>query len=259
MEIFGVLFFLWLLSSLFGGDDNNEEVQSSQPRRSNPAPRTSSPSSGYLSYNYQEEIGIKLAMSIAMADGKLHKSEAVVINKYMKSVINSDKYYDSDDFKNSLNNSLVSAKQLSDKNQLKTTPLCKVAANSFDEQHQFQTLQLCLDVMTADGKASRQELVEVDKIADKIGIYNGSENIDFVSLRDKALIQLKPSNAIKGDTLDEKLGIKKGWSKKKKRKFIVENYTKWNGRMAIAKNGREKKNIENFLELLSEAYQKYEK
>tara|TARA_B110000003_G_C16652816_1_gene534963 strand:+ start:1783 stop:2562 length:780 start_codon:yes stop_codon:yes gene_type:complete len=259
MELFGIFIFLWFLSWLFGDNDNNEEFQSNQPVRSNPSHRTNNPSSGYLSFNYQEEIGIKLAMSIAMADGKLHKSEATVINKYMKSVINSDKYYDSDDFKNSLNNSLVSAKTLSDKNQLKTASLCRVAANNFDEQHQFQTLQLCLDVMVADGKANRQELMEIDKIADKIGVYNGSENVDFVSLRDKALIQLKPSNAIMGDSIDEKLGIKKSWSKQKKRKFIAENFTKWNGRLANAKSNREQKNIKNLLKLLSDAYEKYEK
>jgi uncharacterized tellurite resistance protein B-like protein len=259
MEIFGILLLFWFLGWFFGDNDKDEYVQPSQPKRTSSASRTSSPSSGYLSYIYEEEIAIKLAMSIAMADGKLHKSEAAVINKHMRALIHSGRYDNSQDFKDCLNNSLVSSKALSDKNQLKTTKLCKIAANNFDEQRQFQILQLCLNVMVADGKANREELIEVDKIADKIGVYSGSENIDYISLRDKALISLKPSNVTKGDTVDEKLGIKKSWSKEKKRQFVVSNYTKWNGRMNTAKNNREKKNIQNFLDLLAEAYEKYDK
>ena len=86
--------------------------------------------------------------------------------------------------------------------------MCNIASD-FDYFAQFEVLQLCLDVMTADGRAEKEELIQIDKIADKIGIDDGSDNKDYLSMRDRALISLKPSKVTKGDTIDEKLGIKK--------------------------------------------------
>lgn len=246
-----IRFLQWIL-----GESGQKESFSYNTPPSTPASSTP-PSSTLTGYFYQEEIGIKIAMSLAMADGKLHKSEATVINRYMKSVINSQRNYDRENLKDHLNASLLSAKKLSDNNQLKTGRLCHVAANNFEEQYQFETIQLCLDVMAADGKADREELIQIDKIADKIGINSGSENMDYISLRDKALISLKPNNVTKGDTIDEKLGIKKSWSKKKKLDFIVNSFKKWNARMGIVKTSRERKNIQNILNLLSDAHEKY--
>jgi len=250
----GFIFFIWLLGAIFG---NKDEPKSSYHAPSTPSPSPSS--SGYLGYQYEEEIGIKIAMTLAMADGKLHKSEATVINKYMKGLISGRRYSTTEDLKMHLNTSLIDAKELSDKNKLKTSRLCQVAANNFDKKYQFETVKLCLDVMVADGKADRNELIKIDKIADKIGISDGSENIDYISLRDQALISLKPNNVTKGDTIDEKLGIKKSWSKKKKLDFIIDSFKKWNARMGVITTNRERKNIQNILNLLSDAHEKYKK
>ena len=76
-------------------------------------------------------------------------------------------------------------------------------------------------------------------------------------MRDQALITLRPSAVTKGDTLDEKLGIKKSWPKKKKLEYITKLFKKWNGRMSTVKTDRERKNVQNMLNLLAEAYEKY--
>ena len=174
----------------------------------------------------------------------------------MRNVINKDYYYDSEDLKESLNQSLIDSKSLSEKNKLKTSSLCNIASD-FDYFAQFEVLQLCLDVMTADGRAEKEELIQIDKIADKIGIDDGSDNKDYLSMRDRALISLKPSKVTKGDTIDEKLGIKKSWTKHKKLKFIIESFAKWNARMTVVKTDAERKNIQNMLNLLSDAHEKY--
>lgn len=251
MEVLGILFFIWFVYQIFFGADSSETESSTQYNISD-----SYNNSDSSDYNYKEEIGIKLAMSLAMIDGKLKKSEATTINKYMRNVINKDYYYDSEDLKESLNQSLIDAKSLSEKNKLKTSSLCNIASN-FDYFAQFEVLQLCLDVMTADGRAEKEELIQIDKIADKIGIDDGSDNKDYLSMRDRALISLKPANVTKGDTIDEKLGIKKSWTKHKKLKFIIESFAKWNARMTVVKTDAERKNIQNMLNLLSDAHEKY--
>ena len=114
----------------------------------------------------------------------------------MRNVINKDYYYDSEDLKESLNQSLIDSKSLSEKNKLKTSSLCNIASD-FDYFAQFEVLQLCLDVMTADGRAEKEELIQIDKIADKIGIDDGSDNKDYLSMRDRALISLKPLMLLK--------------------------------------------------------------
>ena len=154
MEVIGILFFIWFVYQIFYGADSSETESSTQYNTSN-----SYDNSDSSDYNYKEEIGIKLAMSLAMIDGKLKKSEATTINKYMRNVINKDYYYDSEDLKESLNQSLIDAKSLSEKNKLKTSSLCNIASD-FDYFAQFEVLQLCLDVMTADGRAEKEELIQ---------------------------------------------------------------------------------------------------
>ncbi len=251
MEVLGILFFIWFVYQIFFGTDSSEIESDINYSTSNTYDNSHSPD-----YNYKEEIGIKLAMSLAMIDGKLKKSEATTINKYMRNVINKDYYYDSEDLKKSLNQSLIDAKSLSEKKKLKTSSLCNIASD-FDYFEQFEVLQLCLDVMTADGRAEKEELIQIDKIADKIGIHDGSDNKDYLSMRDRALISLKPANVTRGDTIDEKLGIKKSWTKHKKLKFIIESFAKWNARMTVVKTDAERKNIQNMLNLLSDAHEKY--
>ena len=99
--------------------------------------------------------------------------------------------------------------------------------------------------------------VRIDKIADKIGIEDGNLNKDYISMRDRALISLKPASVTRGDTLNEKLGIKKSWTKHKKLKFIIESFAKWNARMTVVKTDKERKNIQNILNLLSDAHELY--
>ena len=250
MEIFLILLFLMFIGWAFGEDKSKTES------RIHYSTSSTYDNSDSADYKYKEEIGIKLAMSLAMIDGKLKKSEATTINKYMRNVINKDYYYDSEDLKESLNQSLIDSKSLSEKNKLKTSSLCNIASD-FDYFAQFEVLQLCLDVMTADGRAEKEELIQIDKIADKIGIDDGSDNKDYLSMRDRALISLKPSKVTKGDTIDEKLGIKKSWTKHKKLKFIIESFAKWNARMTVVKTDAERKNIQNMLNLLSDAHEKY--
>ena len=242
--------FLMFIGWAFGEDKSKTES------RTHYSTSSTYDNSDSADYKYKEEIGIKLAMSLAMIDGKLKKSEATTINKYMRNVINKDYYYDSEDLKESLNQSLIDSKSLSEKNKLKTSSLCNIASD-FDYFAQFEVLQLCLDVMTADGRAEKEELIQIDKIADKIGIDDGSDNKDYLSMRDRALISLKPSKVTKGDTIDEKLGIKKSWTKHKKLKFIIESFAKWNARMTVVKTDAERKNIQNMLNLLSDAHEKY--
>lgn len=250
MEIFLLILFCYLWN-LFFSDSKSSNKSSNNNSNNSQANHLSS-----QSYTYMEEIGIKLAMSLAMADGKLKKSEAKTINLYMKNTIDKDFYLDTDHLKECLNNSLVEAKSLSEQNKLKTIELCKTASG-FDHYEQFDVLKLCLDVMIADGKAEKEELIQIDKIADKIGIEDGNLNKDYISMRDRALISLKPASVTRGDTLNEKLGIKKSWTKHKKLKFIIESFAKWNARMTVVKTDKERKNIQNILNLLSDAHELY--
>ena len=83
----------------------------------------------------------------------------------MRNVINKDYYYDSEDLKESLNQSLIDAKSLSEK-KLKTVHCVILPLILIIEQ--FEVLQLCLDVMTADGRAEKEELIKLIKLLIKL-------------------------------------------------------------------------------------------
>ena len=74
MEVIGILFFIWLFYQIIYGADSSKTESSTQYNTSN-----SYDNSDSSDYNYKEEIGIKLAMSLAMIDGKLKKGESIIL------------------------------------------------------------------------------------------------------------------------------------------------------------------------------------
>jgi len=211
---------------------------------------------GYLEVDDErlevQVASIKLAISIAMADGTLDKSEGTEIKNWVKGIVDSAGESQRDEIKETLNNALEDAY-----NEVKSSPInieqvCADIKDIGSTADKFDLIELCLDVMAADGEADKEELKQIEQISKLVGI-----DYDEISkMKDQRLIKLDPTSS-SNSGLEEKLDIDPEWDNEKINKHILSLYGKWNGRLNSLSEGIERENAQKMLDLIAEARKKY--
>ena len=212
--------------------------------------------SGYLELDNErleiQKASIKLAVSIALADGSLDQQEGNQIKKWIKGIVDSTSDTQKDNVKNILNNELKDSFKSAKKTNISIKNVCDNIKDIGSKADKYNLIELCLDVMAADGEADKEELKQIEKISKLIGIdYN-----EISKMKDQRLIKLDPSTA-SAEGLEEKLGIDPSWNKAKIKKHIISLYGKWNGRLNSLPEGVERENAQKMLDLIAEARKKY--
>ena len=214
------------------------------------------PNSGYLEIDKErlevQKASVELAVSIAFADGSLDDSEGNTIKKWIKDIVDSALPAQKDKTKESLNASLEKSFKQAQAKELNTKIVCKRIENIGSKVDKYDLLELCLDVMAADGEADKEELKQITEISKMIGV----DYDEVTKMKDQRLIKLDPSsNSSVG--IEEKLGIDPEWDEEKIKKHIISEYSKWNGRLNTLPEGIQRDNAQSMLDLLAEARKKY--
>lgn len=195
---------------------------------------------------------IKLAISIALADGTLDKKEGNVIKKWIKGIIDSTIESQKNSIKEKLNLALENGFNDAKAGFIDIKTLCSEIENIGSTADKFDLIELCLDVMAADGEADREELRQIEEISHLIGI----DYQEITKMKDQRLIKLDPAtSSIAG--MEEKLGINPDWGNEKILSHILSLYGKWNGRLNSLPEGVERDNAQQMLGLIAEARKKY--
>jgi len=195
---------------------------------------------------------IKLAISIAMADGSLDKSEGKEIKKWIKGILDSTIESQKNEIKETLNAALEDAYKSVKKQPINIQQTCNDIKGIGSSADKFDLIELCLDVMAADGEADKEELKQIEMISGLIGI-----DYDEISkMKDQRLIKLDPS-ASSNSGLEEMLDINPEWGNEQINKHILTQYGKWNGRLNSLSEGIERENAQKMLDLIAEARRKY--
>jgi len=212
--------------------------------------------SGYMEAGKErlevQKVSVKLAISIALADGSLDQSEGNAIKNWIRNVVDSSQEAQKTKIKTELNNSLEAGFNERRTDLANIKMLCESIKNIGDIADKYDLLELCLDVMAADGEADKHELKQISEISSFIGI----DYEEVTRLKDQRLIKLNPaSSSLSG--LEEKLGINPDWDKNKLNKQILAQYGKWNGRLNSVAEGTERENAQMMMDLIAEARRKY--
>ena len=214
------------------------------------------PNSGYLEIDedrLKTQIStVKLAISIAYADGSLDDTEGNTIKNWIIGIVDSTPDARKEKVKESLNNALEEGFVSAKNNEVSIKEICEEINQFGSKVDKFDLLELCLDVMAADGQADQEELRQINEISNMIGIDYEEVN----KLKDQRIIKLDPSSS-SSLGIEEKLGIDPNWDKEKIKKHIVSEYAKWNGRLNTLQAGTERENAQAMLDLLAEARKKY--
>jgi len=216
--------------------------------------------SGYIdemdnAYNCKPFM-LEMAMQMAMSDGSFDKSEGNIIKKWIKQEIQFTTDSKKDALKKQLNDTLESSyKKILAKGDVDSTirKFNKIASKSI----KYKLIELCLDVLAADGVASEEELETLGVMTEKMGLnYN-----EVQKMKDKSLVKIvtQPSSSGKSATDESIVGLKKSLSNEDALKFIKKEYRKWNGRLNSLESGNERNNAQRLLDILARLRTKYEK
>jgi hypothetical protein len=121
-----------------------------------------------------------------------------------------------------------------------------------DQSDKIEAVEICMDVIAANGIGSREEIHAVRDIATRLGL-----NYDeVVSTVDRKLVEIDEiSDQVNPETL---LGIDPSWSNAQKKLHLNQEYLKWSNRTSALSDPNEKKNAENMLGLIAELRKKYD-
>ncbi|MDG2229564.1 MAG: tellurite resistance TerB family protein [Gammaproteobacteria bacterium] len=197
-------------------------------------------------------LSVQLAIGLAMSDGSLDRKEGNVIKKWMKEAVEIAPESDRAKVKNSLNKALETGSKKAKEGKTNISNICKQLDQKAGIADKYDVLELCLDVMSSDGKADQEELAFIEEISKHIGI----DYKEITKLKERRLLDLELPEAETAD-VDKALDIDPSWSQDEKKKHIMKLYRKYNGRINSAKDENQKKSAQSMLDLCAEAIKKY--
>lgn len=205
----------------------------------------------YDEIEHNEEIlcsMVDLAVSVAKSDSNFDKSEGEVIKNWMTDVYKNSLDDDKNDIKKALNEQFKKSFNGStnlDKSILSFNDIAGVS-------QKFNAIDLCVKVLTADGKEDEEETNMIEKIVSDLGL----DHKEYLKRKEKLL--LKSNVTVSGGCTEASLGIDSNWTNSKKLKFVKTEFIKWNGRLNTLREGAQRESAQNKLNCLAELKLKYE-
>tara|TARA_B110000238_G_C16132475_1_gene442106 strand:+ start:1111 stop:2280 length:1170 start_codon:yes stop_codon:yes gene_type:complete len=203
------------------------------------------------------ELSITIMMAVAMSDGHLHDSEGTIIKKYIQQNLEMIKDENKKKEKKSFYNNILKTAHIKFINKNVTFSDIKKTlqdlVNMDDDSINQSTVSLCYDIMAADGKIEKKELEMLEKINNFLDI---DENFQK-DLHNKKLLSVDLSG-VSDENYEKTLGINKELSIEEKKSILNHEFIKWNNRLSIVKEKKEKENVQHMLHMIAKLRIKYE-
>jgi tellurite resistance protein len=196
-------------------------------------------------------LAIKLAISVALVDGGMDDAEGEKIKMWIERLLSKTSDSSRERLKNIYNESMRKAYSEASSGKLKISDLTKRMNEIGDKGVKYEALELCFDVMGADGIWQKDELQLVRRVAEDLGL----DLAEIEKLKDQKIINLNlaTSHASSGE---EMLGLEEDWPIEKKRRHLRLEFQKWNNRISSLSEGEERENAQKMLNLIAEARKK---
>lgn len=215
---------------------------------------------GYIQFHQErrdlQSVVIQLAAAVSVADGYLDSEEIQVIRqKIVQWIEKSESIYDGlSDTQRERSYRAIANHALNEAmaGKIDTDALLNHLRRDGDQKLWYEVLELCFDVMAADGTADSDEL----SIIHKIGTASKIDTGDIAKLRDRKIVDLEIDNKVK-TSIEELLGIDADWDSAKIKRHLRKEHKKWNSRLNTVPEGKARENAQRMLNLISEAYKGY--
>ena len=198
------------------------------------------------------ELAVKIGVSVAMADGSLDDTEGVIIQKYMQKNLEAMSESRQEEMRPRLNAALKEGFALAESGDLSFSPLCDRLAEIGTRKSKYDVIELCMDVMAADGVADESELKTISAIAEAIDF----DMTEISRMQDERMVSAN-IEATEQNT-DALLGLNESMTTKEKQRQLRMEFQKWNDRLNALSPGSDRDNAQRMLDLISEARKRLE-
>jgi uncharacterized tellurite resistance protein B-like protein len=198
-----------------------------------------------------QALSVKIAVFVAMIDGVLGDKEGETVKKWITKSLSSLSEPRISFMKQLFNDAFKEAYLQAQSGALNLTDITARLHQIGELKTKYDAIELCMDVMAADGKVDADELRIIRKIAEslELNIY------EIEKIKDQRIIMLDATTT--GDVaIEELLGIQKDWDDARVRKHLREEFQKWNNRLNALPDGDERANAQKMLDMIAEARKK---
>jgi len=197
-------------------------------------------------------IAIQMGLAVAMADGTLDDSEGAVIKQWITKIISMFEEEKKAELKEKYNTSLKEGFKLIENNALTLSSLTEQMNNVAEHAYKYEAIELCFDVMAADGVADPEELITIKKLAEAMEL----DYSEIEKMRDSCLVGLS-TNVVDDISLESILGIESEWGVPEVKAHLRQEFQKWNNRLNTLSEGEERDSAQHRLDLIANARKKY--
>jgi tellurite resistance protein len=195
---------------------------------------------------------IKMAMAVAMSDGSFDDAEGNVIKKWIQKIIALFNEHRQQELKEKYNNALKESYEQVKNNQLTLSSLTEKMNGIDEDVYKYEAIELCFDVMAADGVADPEELKVIKNLA-------AAMELDFEEIekmKDTKIVGLE-SNLANEDSMEAILGIEPDWDVGQIKSHLRAEFQKWNNRVNTLPEGDERNSAQARLDLIADARKKH--
>lgn len=200
-----------------------------------------------------QALSLKIGVAVAMADGSLDDAEGEILKNWIVREISAYSDDKQKRLKKMFNESLKEGFAQAQSGNLALSPLVDRLAEIGEKKTKYDAVELCFDVMAADGVADPEEMSVIRKVADALGL----DMDEIEKMREGVTLNLSTSLTSE-EGLESLVGIEDGWSADQKKKHIRTEFQKWSNRLNSLPEGDERDAAQNMLDNLSTLKKKYD-
>jgi tellurite resistance protein len=199
-----------------------------------------------------QQHGVTLALAVAIADDDVAESELDVIRNWAASKLaesNNGEFVPDIQLERQLEKALHQAlKFFSSGGRIDIRALCNEIVSLAPEPERFELMRLCIAVAKADGEVTEREM----EVLNRLGMWLV---LDRGKIR-QMMEQLMPADLSGFKNIDAALGITNDMDPELIRKYLNEEYRRWNARVTNS-DPNVRKRAESVLGMIAQARQKY--
>ena len=198
-------------------------------------------------------LTLKIAMAVAMSDGGLHEQEGRLMQRWIRKSIASFSGQKETDMKEIFNRALQESYAEAKRGTLSLTALADRLNDIGETGNKYHALELSADVMAADGIAHVGEIKALNNLAELLGL----DVKRVAEIMDTRMIKLDPANN-EGAGAEYRIGIKPDWSVERIKKYLRDEFGKWNNRINTLPEGKQRDNAQRMLDDIAVVRKKYD-
>lgn len=199
------------------------------------------------------KLGIKLAMSVALSDGNLADEEGEELKSWMSMKVLTFAERDREQTKAAFNESMRDAYSEIVNDNLSISLIVERINQIAEEADKYEIMELCYDIMAADGVADQDEVKMLHRLGDALKL----DSTELEKIRDNKMISL--SSSLQEDSeAHTLLGMDDDWSREQKKAHLRAEFRKWNARSNSAQAQADRLHAQRMLDLIGEERKKYD-